>query len=223
MLLSQTSRRAGTLQRIFIRCTEVEPIHDWQPETLLMKMVRTLYLTDTLERFRSLKKLADGALAQVTEGEFFAVLDRESNSLAILVKHMAGNMRSRWRDFLTSDGEKPDRHRDSEFEVDPSTTSRQRLLQFWESGWADLFHAIEALEPTDLGRTVLIRAEPHRAIEAIQRQLAHYGYHVGQIVQLAKHWRGPSWKTLSIARGQSDEFNRQRVEPDGDGDGDRQT
>ncbi len=177
-----------------------------------MKTIQTLYLVDTRKRFRGLKKLADDALAQVSEAEFFALLDGESNSLAILVKHMAGNMRSRWRDFLTSDGEKADRHRDTEFEVDPATESRQRLLQYWESGWAELLQTLDALEPTDLARTVIIRAEPHRAIEAIQRQLAHYGYHVGQIVQLAKHWRGPSWKTLSIARGQSAAFNRQMAE-----------
>ncbi len=173
-----------------------------------MKSTESHYLATIRGQFRSLKKLADGALAQVSEAEFFALLDRESNSLAILVKHLAGNMRSRWRDFLTSDGEKADRHRDREFEVDEGAQSRQRLLQHWESGWATLFHTLDALEPADLARTITIRAEPHSVIEAIQRQLAHYGYHVGQIVLLAKHWRGPAWKTLSVARGKSVEFNR---------------
>ena len=168
----------------------------------------THYLEDIRLRFRDLKRLADEALAQVREPELFGQLDRESNSLAILMKHMAGNMRSRWRDFLTTDGEKPDRHRDTEFEIDATRDTRQRLTQHWEAGWAILLRTLDELEPEELGKTITIRGEPHSALEAIQRQLAHYGYHVGQIVQLAKHWRGPAWETLSVARGATVAFNQ---------------
>lgn len=170
------------------------------------------YLEDIRLRFRDLKRLADGALAQTRDAELFAVLDRESNSLAVLMKHLAGNMRSRWRDFLTTDGEKPDRHRDTEFEVDEGAETRQSLHQRWEASWAILLRTLDELEPEDLGKTITIRSEPHTALEAIQRQLAHYGYHVGQIVQLAKHWRGPAWETLSVARGGTVAFNEEMRE-----------
>ena len=168
-----------------------------------------LYLEDVVEQFRQLKTLADRALAQVRDEDLFAVLDRESNSLAILIQHMAGNMRSRWTDFLTSDGEKPNRDRDSEFVVAQGTT-RADLTARWEEGWRCLFQTLTALSEEDLALTVLIRAEPHSVIKAINRQLTHYGYHVGQIVFLAKHFASDHWRTLSVPRGKSQDFNAKK-------------
>jgi len=170
----------------------------------------SLYLEDVADQFRKLKELGDKALAQVRDEDLFATLDPESNSLAILIQHMAGNMRSRWTDFLHSDGEKPDRDRDSEFEVTAATT-REHLLARWEEGWRCLFQALAALHEEDLGMTVLIRAEPHSVIKAINRQLTHYGYHIGQIVFLAKHFASDHWKTLSVPRGGSTAFNSTRM------------
>ena len=136
---------------------------------------------------------------QLEPAELFRVIDGESNSVAIIVKHLAGNMRSRWTDFLTSDGEKPDRNRDGEFEMDDATAQAD-LRRWWEDGWRCVFSAVEPLRPEDLLRTVTIRGEPHSVLQAIDRQIAHYAYHIGQIVQLARHWRGPRWQTLSIPR-----------------------
>jgi hypothetical protein len=163
------------------------------------------FLDDSLLTLRKQKKLADRAMAQVDDAAFFRALDPESNSIAVIVRHVAGNQRSRWTDFLTSDGEKPDRNRDGEFET-PPVASREAVLAEWEKGWALLFAAIEPLGPEDLSRVVTIRGEPHTVLQAIQRQLAHYAQHVGQIVLLAKHCAGPGWQTLSIARGKSKEF-----------------
>ncbi len=168
-----------------------------------------LYLQDVVEQFRQLKSLADRALAQVRDEDAFAVLDPESNNLAVLIQHMAGNMRSRWTDFLHSDGEKPDRNRDSEFEVTEGTT-RAELQARWEEGWRCLFQTLTALSEEDLALTVLIRAEPHSVIKAINRQLTHYGYHVGQIVFLAKHFASDHWRTLSVPRGKSRDFNAEK-------------
>jgi len=164
----------------------------------------TSYLEDSLELFRQYKKHAERAIAQVKDEDLFATLDPESNSIAIIVKHMAGNMRSRWTDFLTSDGEKPDRHRDSEF-VDPPAT-REALLALWEDGWSRVFGALEPLSDVDLKRTVMIRGEAHSVLQAINRQLAHYAQHVGQIVLLAKHYAGETWQSLSIPRNRSAEY-----------------
>lgn len=164
------------------------------------------YLRDVLRQFRELKELAEKAMVQVPDEHFFSVLDDESNSIAIIVKHMAGNMRSRWTDFLVSDGEKPDRNRDSEFVVETGNT-RASILQGWEAGWRCVFGALEPLKAEDLSKTVFIRSEPHSVIEAINRQLTHYAYHVGQIVLLAKHFAGTEWKPLSIPKGKSEEFN----------------
>ena len=158
--------------------------------------------------FRQYRKLAESAMEQVTDEQLFAVLEPDMNSIALIVKHMAGNMRSRWTDFLASDGEKPDRNRDSEF-VEPPP-SRQQLMQVWESGWNCLFSALESLGEADMTRKVLIRGEVHSVMQAINRQIAHYAYHCGQIVFLAKHFRQSQWKSLSVPRGQSAEFN-QRV------------
>jgi hypothetical protein len=145
-------------------------------------------------------------MEQVTDEQLFAVLDGEANSIAIIVKHMAGNMRSRWTDFLTADGEKPNRDRDSEF-VDPAAT-REALIDEWERGWATMFAALEPLVDADLARAITIRGEAHSVTQAINRQLAHYPYHVGQIVLLAKHFASDHWQSLSVPRNQSAEFNR---------------
>jgi hypothetical protein len=166
----------------------------------------TSYIADSLSLFRYYKKLVEGALEQVTDEQLTATLDPEMNSIAQIVKHMAGNMRSRWRDFLTTDGEKPDRHRDSEFVDAPPT--RAALLATWEDGWQQVFGALEPLSDADLGRTVLIRAEAHSVMQAINRQMAHYSMHCGQIVLLAKHFAGGEWKSLSVPRNRSAEFNR---------------
>lgn len=158
---------------------------------------------------RKIKKLADKAIAQLSDEELRATLDPESNSVAVIMRHMAGNMRSRWTDFLTSDGEKPDRHRDQEFE-DPGQT-RDELLAEWEDGWRRVFDALEPLTDHDLQRTVLIRTEPHTIYMAISRQVAHYAGHAYQILFLGKHLKGADWKSLSIPRGQSEEFNRRML------------
>jgi hypothetical protein len=168
----------------------------------------TSYTQDSLAVFRYYKKLAERAMEQVTDEQLFAVLDGEMNSIAIIVKHLAGNMRSRWTDFLTSDGEKPDRKRDTEFENPPAT--RVELMTLWEDGWKCVFTALEPLSDADLNRTVEIRGEPHSVMQAINRQIAHYTYHCGQIVFLAKHLQARQWKSLSVPRGKSENFN-QRV------------
>jgi len=166
----------------------------------------TSYIEDALAVFRQYKQLGDKAIAQVTDEQMFASLDEESNSIAIIVKHLAGNMRSRWTDFLTSDGEKPTRNSDSEF-VDPPKT-REAVVREWEQGWACVFSAIEPLTDADLSRTITIRGEAHSVMQAINRQVAHYAMHVGQIILLAKHYAGAQWQTLSVARNRSSEFNR---------------
>jgi len=170
----------------------------------------THYLDEIRRQLRGHKRLAEGAIAQLKDEELFVVLDPESNSVAIIIKHLVGNMRSRFTDFLTTDGEKPDRHRDQEFEMN-SAASRDEVMRWWEQGWAQVFAATEALKPEDLMRTVTIRGEPHTVLQAINRQVAHYAHHVGQIVFLAKHFRSAEWKSLSIPRGRSEEFNRKAI------------
>jgi hypothetical protein len=172
-------------------------------------MIEQHYLDDTLLQLRKLKAQADKAIAQVDDRQLVAVLDSEANSIAILMKHMAGNMRSRWTDFLTSDGEKPDRNRDDEFVLAPNAT-RAAILEVWEDGWKRVIDAIASLEPDDLGKTIRIRGEAHTVVEAINRQVAHYAAHVGQIVLLAKYYAGAGWKTLSIPRGKSQEYDVSR-------------
>jgi uncharacterized damage-inducible protein DinB len=166
------------------------------------------YLDEALRSFRGHKRLAEGAIAQLSDAELFALIDPEANSIAIVVKHMAGNMRSRWTDFLTTDGDKPNRHRDTEFEMQPGTT-RAELMRWWEEAWALVFKTIESLKPEDLVRTVYIRGQEHTVLQAINRQVTHYAYHVGQIVLLAKHARGAEWKSLSIPKGQSEAVGKQ--------------
>ncbi|HEX5236490.1 MAG TPA: DUF1572 domain-containing protein [Silvibacterium sp.] len=166
----------------------------------------TSYVEDARAIFHYYKKLAEAAIAQISDADLTRTLDSEMNSIAILAKHMSGNMLSRWTDFLTTDGEKPTRNRDAEFEDAPST--RSELLAMWERGWSCLFQALEPLTDDDLTRIVTIRGEPHSVIQAINRQVAHLSYHCGQIVLLAKHFQSANWRTLSVPRGQSEEFNR---------------
>jgi hypothetical protein len=167
----------------------------------------TSFLEDSLGILRHYKRLAERAMEQVTDAQLFATLDPEANSIAIIVKHMVGNMRSRWTDFLSTDGEKPTRDRDSEFVEPPAT--RKALMDAWESGWACLFQALEPLSEADLGRTITIRGEAHSVMQAINRQVAHYPYHVGQIVLLAKHFAQDRWQSLSVPKSKSQEFNQQ--------------
>jgi uncharacterized damage-inducible protein DinB len=165
----------------------------------------TEYIKDSLALFGYYKGLAEKAIAQVSDDELFRQLDAESNSLAIIMQHMIGNMRSRWTDFLTTDGEKPWRKRDSEF-LQPQTT-RAELLDQWEAAWQIVFTQLQPLTDADLSREITIRGERHSVMQATNRQVAHYSYHVGQIVFLAKHLRGSEWKTLSVPRNRSAEFN----------------
>ncbi|HLR06414.1 MAG TPA: DUF1572 family protein [Pyrinomonadaceae bacterium] len=164
------------------------------------------YLADAIRTFREYKTLAERAFGQIDDEDFFKTLDPESNSIAVNIKHMAGNMISRWTDFLTTDGEKPERDRDMEFEMLPGTTKAD-MLAYWEHGWERVFDAIGPLQPDDLMRTVRIRGQDHTVIQAINRQLAHYAYHVGQIVFLAKHFKSSEWQSLSVPRNKSAEFN----------------
>ncbi|HZQ95845.1 MAG TPA: DUF1572 family protein [Candidatus Sulfotelmatobacter sp.] len=174
-----------------------------------MSDVAAHYLEEARRQLRGYKRMGEGAMSQLGDQDFFVTLDPEANSVAVLVKHIAGNMRSRFTDFLTSDGEKPDRFRDREFELSPATT-RAEVMSWWEQGWSCVFNAIDSLKSEDVMRTVLIRDEPHSVLQAINRQIAHYAQHIGQIVFLAKHLRASEWKTLSIPRGKSEEFNKNR-------------
>ena len=173
-------------------------------------MTHVDYLPTMRRELERLKEIAEKAMTQLDDTLFFQSLGGDDNSVAILVKHLAGNMLSRWRDFLTSDGEKPDRNRDGEFEIGEAN-SRAQLMSFWQAGWTCLFSALDPLEDKDLDRLVEIRGEPHSVLQAISRQLSHYAYHVGQIVFLSKHLLGAEWQTLSIAKGESETFN---AEPD---------
>ena len=164
------------------------------------------YLADAMQTFRDYKKLAEKALAQIGDEDFFETPDKETNSIAVNMKHMAGNMISRWTDFLTTDGEKPERNRDLEFEILPGTT-KEHLLDYWEKGWKCVFGAVGSLHSEDLMRTVTIRGQEHTTLQAINRQLAHYAYHTGQIVLLAKHFKSTEWQSLSVPRNKADEFN----------------
>jgi hypothetical protein len=165
------------------------------------------YLDEARRQFRGYKRLGEGALSQLSDDQLFSTPDPESNSIAIIVKHIAGNTRSRFTDFLTSDGEKPDRHRDQEFELQSQAT-RADVMRWWEEGWGRVFSAVGSLAPDDVTKTVYIRGEAHTVLQAMNRQIAHYAYHVGQIVFLAKHWKSSEFKSLSIPKGKSEEFNR---------------
>jgi uncharacterized damage-inducible protein DinB len=176
------------------------------PEPDMTHKFSTSYIEDSLSLFRYYKKLGEGAMDQISDEQLLATLDPDMNSIAIIVKHMAGNMRSRWTDLLTTDGEKPTRNRDTEFEQPPST--RAELLKVWNHGWERVFAALEPLSDSDLERSVAIRGEPHSVMQAINRQISHYSYHIGQIVFLAKHLNATGWKALSVPRNKSAEFNK---------------
>jgi hypothetical protein len=163
------------------------------------------YLEEIKRQFRGHKRMGEAAMAQLEDMDFFVTLDPESNSVAALVKHIAGNARSRFTDFLSSDGEKADRFRDEEFEVSAKTT-REEVLRWWEQAWSHVFSALDLLQPEDVQRTVTIRQEPHTVMQALNRALAHYAQHIGQIVFLAKHLRSSQWRTLSIPRGKSEDY-----------------
>ena len=171
-----------------------------------MSGIDHLYLDEVFRSLRGHKRLADGAIAQLTDEQFFAAPGSESNSVAVIVKHLAGNMRSRFTGFLTGDGERPDRNRDREF-VMHADAKREEVLSSWEQNWHLVFETINSLHPDDLDRTVTIRGEAHSVLQAINRQVAHCAYHVGQIVYLAKHWKGADWKSLSVPKGRSEQYN----------------
>jgi hypothetical protein len=182
------------------------PANKWMQNPAMALEFTTSYVKDAVDVLRYYKRLGERAIEQVPDAALTATIDSESNCIALIVKHISGNMRSRWRDFLTSDGEKPDRNRESEFEVPPTT--RVEVLELWEAGWKYVFEALEPLTDADLTRTVTIRNEPHSVMQAINRQLAHYTYHIGQIVFMAKHLAGDRWTALTIPRGKSADFNR---------------
>src|ERR1044072_6764643 len=165
------------------------------------------FLEDALKSFRDYKKLAERAFEQIDEADLFRTIDEESNSIAINMKHMAGNMLSRWTDFLTTDGEKPNRERDMEFVMLPETTKAD-LVAYWDRGWECVFAAIEPLTAEDLMRIGKSGGQDHTAAQAINRQIAHYAYHVGQIVYLAKHFKSSDWQNLSVPKNKSAEFNK---------------
>jgi hypothetical protein len=177
-----------------------------------MSDIASHYLEEAGRQFRGHKRMAETAMSQLRDDDCFVTLDPESNSVAILVKHLAGNMRSRFTDFLTSDGEKPDRFRDREFELSTGTT-RADVMHWWEEGWNCVFAAIDPLTPEDVMSTVTVRGQPHSVMQAINRQIAHYAQHTGQIVFLCKHLRSSEWKTLSIPRGKSEEFKNAPSKP----------
>lgn len=161
--------------------------------------IERIYLDDSIARFKEMKGLAEKAIVQISDEDFLRIVVDESNSVATIVKHIAGNLRSRWTDFLTTDGEKPDRNRDSEFESESADT-RDSLMKKWDASWKVLFDTLNSLKESDLPKVVTIRGQEHKVVEAINRQLTHYGYHVGQIVFLAKFFASSNWKTLSIPR-----------------------
>ena len=179
------------------------------------------YLDDSRSAMRAYKKLAEKAIAQLKDEEFFIALDQEASSVAVVMKHMAGNIISRWTDFLTSDGEKPDRNRDMEFVIEPQTT-KDSVIAYWERGWKCVFDALAPLRPEDCEKTGRIRGEQHTIVQAINRQLMHYAYHIGQIVYLAKHFRSAEWTSLSLPRNRSAEFNAYVSAQPGEADREKQ-
>jgi len=181
------------------------------------QLITQLYLDDIRASFRAYKKLAEKGLAQIKDEEYFVTLDEESNSVAVIMKHMAGNMISRWTDFLTSDGEKTDRNRDQEFVIAAGTT-KDEVFASWEQGWSCLLNTVESLQPADLDKEIFIRGKAHSVVQAINRQMTHYAYHIGQIVFLAKHIRSTEWKSLSVPRNSSAGFNEYlKNKPEGGG------
>jgi uncharacterized damage-inducible protein DinB len=171
----------------------------------------SVYLDEVFRSLRGHKRLADDAVAQLNDEKFFATSGPEDNSVAIIVQHMAGNMRSRFSDFLTSDGEKADRHRDQEFVI-TAATKREEVMRWWEQGWQILFETLNSLQSEDFERTVSIRGQPHSVLQALQRAMSHLAYHTGQIVFLAKHWKGAGWESLSVPRGESEQHTARMLE-----------
>jgi hypothetical protein len=186
--------------------SNVSTKHNWKVLNSMTtnSEVAEVFLQESIRAFENMKKLADKTMAQLDDVHFHLTLDAESNSMEILIKHMHGNMISRWKDFLTSDGEKESRNRDGEFES--KKLSREELVSLWEEGWNVLFHTLRSLKKSDVLSTIYIRGEAHSVLQAIQRQVSHYGYHVGQMVFLGKHLASDNWQTLSIARGKSQAF-----------------
>ena len=171
-----------------------------------MKLTGEEYLDTIKEDFKKYKKIAEDTLSQLNEDEIHYRSGEDSNSISILIQHVSGNLVSRFSDFLTADGEKEWRKRDTEFEE--QNLSKEKLIEKWNSGWKILFDQLDKLSPEDLTKSILIRNEPHSVIKALNRQAVHYAYHVGQIVFIAKEIKKESWKTLSVAKGKSEEFNR---------------
>jgi hypothetical protein len=206
MLLAHSSAPADPQQ---CHCSKpwegLAPTHVQMQNTPMPLEFTTSYVKDSIDILRYYKILGERAIEQALDEALLATPDPESNSIAIIVKHLAGNMRSRWTDFLTSDGEKLDRNRDSEFESPPQT--RAEILDLWECAWKIVFDSLAPLTDADLGRTILIRGERHSVMQAINRQIAHYAYHIGQIVYIAKHYSADRWRSLSIPRGKSSDFN----------------
>jgi uncharacterized damage-inducible protein DinB len=181
-------------------------VRDMISGSTMSSEIGSLYLDEIFRGLRGHKRLADDAIAQLSDEQFFALPSPEANSVAIVVKHMAGNMRSRFTDFLTSDGEKPDRNRDDEFLMH-SAARRDEILRNWERQWQLVFDTINSLHPDDLERSVTIRGQPHTVLQALNRAALHFAYHSGQIVFLAKHWKGAEWRSLSVPKGQSQQVN----------------
>lgn len=179
-----------------------------------MTDLRESYLDDIRRQYRNYKSLGEKAIAQIPDEHLHTELDPNSNSVAVIVKHVAGNLRSRFTDFLTTDGEKPDRDRDGEFEM-PERATRATIMHGWESGWTAVLGAVDALRPDDLARTITIRQEPFLVMEALNRSITHTAYHMGQIAYLARHFAGDRWKTLSIPKGQSKQFQVGQVKREG--------
>jgi hypothetical protein len=170
-----------------------------------MTEIASHYLDEIRRQLRGHKRMAESAMAQLEDKDFFTAIDPEANSVAVLVKHIAGNARSRFTDFLTTDGEKPNRFRDQEFEISANTT-REEVMRWWEEAWSQVFSTLDSLKPEDISGTITIRQESHTVLQALNRALAHYAQHIGQIVFLSKHLRSSQWQTLSIARGKSEEY-----------------
>ncbi|MGI8495733.1 MAG: DUF1572 family protein [Pyrinomonadaceae bacterium] len=181
----------------------------------MFEQIAENYLQETIAAFESYKKLAEKSFAQLSDEEFFKAIDAEANSIAAVAKHIGGNLRSRWTDFLTTDGEKPDRNRDSEFVAENDT--RQSVMQIWETGWQTLFDSLNALAPEDLVKTITIRSEIYTMTRAALRSLAHTASHIGQIILLAKHFRSGEWQTLSVPKNKSAEFNNWLMEKEDKG------
>jgi hypothetical protein len=198
----EIAQKKINLFRVLLRISRTEVVG----AKIMTEQIIQNYLEDAIDSFRSYKTMAERAMTQVSDDEFFRAIDAEANSIAAISKHIGGNLRSRWTDFLTTDGEKADRDRDSEFVTEADT--RESLTEFWAEGWHALFASLESLKIEDLGKTVKIRGEDYTVVKAINRALAHTASHIGQIALLAKHFRSSEWKTLSIPRNKSAEFNK---------------